>query len=166
MGRRGPIAKSAASKKRAGNPGKRPIAATVKAESKAPDCPTWLDEEARAEWKRVVKELLAQGTLAAADRAVLSAYCEAWSEFVAIMTELAKCPSRVVWTEKGYPVANPLIAQKNKAVARIESAAKQLGLTPAARLRIGTESPSGSGAPSALAEQIQKKRQERAKRGR
>ena len=47
----------------------------------APNPPTWLSAEARAEWKRVAPELIRVGVLARVDRAILVGYCESWAMF-------------------------------------------------------------------------------------
>ena len=45
-----------------GNPGKRALNDTEpKPEKKAPKCPTWLNKEAKKEWKRIATELEALG---------------------------------------------------------------------------------------------------------
>jgi phage terminase small subunit len=48
----------------------------------APEPPTWLDREAKAEWRRVVPELARLKLLSRMTRASLASYCEAWSAFV------------------------------------------------------------------------------------
>lgn len=62
--------------------GMAPADPRVKAPPSAPSPSTWLDREAKAEWKRVVPELDWLGTLSRVDRAVLATYCSAWSKFV------------------------------------------------------------------------------------
>lgn len=153
MGRRGPIAKAAASKKRV----KKPVA-----KANIPACPTWFGPVAKQEWTRAAKELLAQGTISLADRAVLAAYCEAWEEFSALYAQL-KGSSMLITGQSGTQTVNPLVWAKNHAAARIERFAKQLGLTPAARMRIDADNAT---ALSPLAEQIINKREQRAKIGR
>ncbi len=54
----------------------------------APSCPTWLDAEAKAEWKRQVAGLEAAGLVAKVDRALLTAWCRAWSTFVHASREI------------------------------------------------------------------------------
>src|SRR5687768_3708732 len=66
-----------------GNPGKRPInESEPNAPDGVPDCPDWLDDEAKAEWARVIPELREMGLLSRADRPALAAYCTAWSRWV------------------------------------------------------------------------------------
>ena len=59
-----------------GNPGKRSlIDGPPQAPAKIPECPCFLDDEARAEWLRMAPVLLEMGLLTPADRAALAAYC-------------------------------------------------------------------------------------------
>jgi phage terminase small subunit len=47
-----------------------------------PDPPTWLDREAKAEWRRVVPELARLKLLSRMTRVSLASYYETWSVFV------------------------------------------------------------------------------------
>ncbi len=47
----------------------------------APDMPRGLTYWARAEWRRIVPLVLEAGTLCPLDRAALTVYCEAWSDY-------------------------------------------------------------------------------------
>jgi len=101
----------------------------------APSCPAFLSREARAEWRRQTKELLALGVLARMDRAILAAYCEAWAEFVTL-TKQVEDTGRLIKTVVGNIVTNPLVRQKDRAVERLLRLAGHFGFTPAARARI------------------------------
>jgi P27 family predicted phage terminase small subunit len=99
-----------------------------------PSCPAWLDAEARAEWKRQAKHLVAMRVITAADRATFAGYCEAWSEFVRLCGEIEKSASH----RGGYTraIATGLVAAKNKSSERFLRFAQQLGLSPSARARV------------------------------
>jgi len=105
---------------------------------RAPTCPAWLGAEAKAEWKRQVKQLLAMNVLAEADRALLAAYCESWGEFV----ETARAIEAMVQAnlKAGYreAIAAGLVNAKNKAADRLNKLAQQFGLSPASRTRVRT----------------------------
>ena len=59
-----------------GNPGKRTINDREPAAlAGVPEPPGWLDDEARAEWFRMVKMLGDMRLLSPADHAMLEAYC-------------------------------------------------------------------------------------------
>lgn len=106
----------------------------VRFEQKEPTCPKCLKGEARREWRRIVKQLLAAGILQMPDRALLSAWCEAWADFCKCVEDLAVTGS-LISTPNGV-AKNPLISVKNAAVERMVKLAGQFGFSPAARSRI------------------------------
>jgi P27 family predicted phage terminase small subunit len=95
-----------------------------------PSCPAWLSREAKAEWRRITRELLAAGRISLLDRAVLTAYCEAVAEFEALSTEITKAPSPTAAIQAG------LVGAKNNAAKRLITVGRQLGLSPAARVHL------------------------------
>ena len=72
MGRRGPAPKPTALKRLQGNPGKRALNdSEPRPTATMPRCPTHLQGEARAEWRRVARGLHDAGLLTQIDRAAL-----------------------------------------------------------------------------------------------
>jgi P27 family predicted phage terminase small subunit len=103
-----------------------------------PAIPSTLRGEARAEWRRVVTHLEEIGALAAVDRSLLIRYCTAWADWVEL-DELLKRSGRVVQGQKGNLVRSPLWLLRRDAEASLNELARELTLSPAARLRIGFE---------------------------
>lgn len=115
-----------------GNPGKRPLnAQEPKPTLGVPACPKWLDDEAVAEWERIVPELERLGMLATIDRAELAAYCQSWSEYVAA-TKLVREQGTIVPSKQGTQ-KNPNCAVQNEAWARFHKTAIMFGLNPSSR---------------------------------
>src|SRR5919108_3560121 len=82
MGRRGPAPTPTALKLLLGNPGKRPLPkGDPRPTPGVPPCPSWLEGEARKEWRRITPELRALGLLTAVDRAALAAYCQSYARW-------------------------------------------------------------------------------------
>ena len=54
----------------------------------APAAPEWLDDEARAEWERVVPEMDRLKMLKGSSFSSLVAYCECWSRYLGASREL------------------------------------------------------------------------------
>jgi P27 family predicted phage terminase small subunit len=96
--------------------------------------------EAKKEWGRVTKLLLDAGLLTKADRAALSAYCQAWADWVAANEVMAKPKAEggglVVVTGDGYPMLSPLWTISQQAAKTMRSYLTEFGLTPAARSRM------------------------------
>ncbi len=101
-----------------------------------PPMPRTLPEEGKAEWRRVVPELEDIGLLATIDRGVLIRYCQAWADWVEFARLLEKS-GKLIRGQKGNLVRNPVWMMKRDAEQAIAELARQLGLTPAARLRAG-----------------------------
>jgi P27 family predicted phage terminase small subunit len=122
----------------------------------APEPPEWLCEEGRAEWYRVTPDLLSAGMIARADRAALSAYCQAWAELVdatkalqrdgRYLSESQQNSKGEVLGEKLKP--HPAIASQRDAFGRVKSFLAEFGLTPSARARLKVVR---DGGPDALA---------------
>ena len=82
MAQRGRKPKPTAIKVLEGNPGKRSLnTAEPKPEKKAPRCPSWLEEEAKKEWKRMSKQLEQLGILTEIDMAAFAGYCQAYARW-------------------------------------------------------------------------------------
>ena len=74
-----------------GNPRGRPLnTEEPKPEKKAPRCPSWLEAEAKKEWKRLAKVLENMGLLTEMDMAAFAGYCQAyarWKEAEEFLTQ-------------------------------------------------------------------------------
>ena len=143
MAQRGRKPKPTALKMLEGNPGGRPLnEAEPKPQKKAPRCPTWLEDEAKREWKRMAKVLEQLGLLTEMDMAAFAGYCQAyarWKEAEEFLTQHGS----MVRTPNGYlqQVPQVSIAQTNMKI--MLKFCEQFGLTPSARSRIV----GGEGAP-------------------
>lgn len=137
MGARGPLAKpvhlSVVGPKDL--PGHRLPKPTVKAKPKAPNPPTSLPREAAAEWRRVVGDLEGLGILARVDRAMLTTWCRTWARLVEA-EKLLDDRGMIGSGSMGQDVKDPAWEIRGAAVSELVRLAGQLGLSPAARLRM------------------------------
>jgi P27 family predicted phage terminase small subunit len=117
----------------------------------APPMPRWLSKEAKAEWKRIVPELLALGLLTLVDRTALACYCQAYAELVEA-TRLVDQEGRIlevpVFNKAGEQTgttrkAHPAVRLQRDAFARVKAFLGEFGLTPASRPRVNV--PAGRG---------------------
>ena len=82
MATRGRKPKPTALKLLEGNPGKRPINENEPIPPKGTvKCPTWLEPEAKKEWKRLAPSLEAMGVLTQADLTAFAGYCQAYARW-------------------------------------------------------------------------------------
>ena len=136
MAQRGRKPKPTAIKVLEGNPGKRPLNGAEPAPAhKAPRCPSWLEAEAKREWKRMGRILEQMGLLTEMDMAAFAGYCQAYARWKEA-EEFISQHGTMVRTPNGYlqQVPQVSIAQTNmKIMLRF---CEQFGLTPSARSRI------------------------------
>lgn len=140
--------KPTALKQLQGNPGKRALNKSEPKPTGIPTCPSHLDKIAKAEWKRISRELLAIGLLTAVDRSALAAYCAAFARWVNAEKELQNKPA-VVKAPSGYPMPNPYIGIANTAMDHMRKFLTEFGMTPASRSRIQVEPAAGDADPFA-----------------
>lgn len=99
------------------------------------DPPYWLDDKAKEEYKRIVP-LLSELPIASLDLALVSAYCQAFSDYVNATIRMNEGDA-IVETERGTKL-NQNHAIKRDALAQINSIAPKIGLSIDARLKIFT----------------------------
>ena len=136
MGRRGPVPMPSVIKVARGNPGKRRIQPDVPMPPGAPDMPKHLSALARAEWRRIVEQLmLVPGLLAKTDWAVVAAVCECHEEIVKADRALER-GGRYLKTKTGFMRKHPALEVKAQFVALQRQHLAELGMTPSARSRV------------------------------
>ena len=144
MGRRGPRPKPTALKILAGNPGKRPLNhREPKPRTGILRCPTWLDKEARACWKRLIPELKLMGVLGRIDVDALINYCDTWSRWKRAILFLQK--SGDVYSVKDddgkvkYVAQWPQVAVARNLLTALNRYQQEFGMTPASRVGLKAE---------------------------
>ena len=103
-----------------------------------PVMPTGMSALARAEWKRIVPELMKAGVLTRLDASVLRLYCEAFADYVVAKRTVSK-EGRTYKQENGMIRPHPAVGQLNSAERRMTFLLQQLAMTPLARTRIRLE---------------------------
>jgi P27 family predicted phage terminase small subunit len=118
-----------------------------KPETVVPSCPSWLDVEAKREWKRIAPELEALGLLTRIDRAALAAYCQSYSRWYAA-EKLIRANGLVMETPQGYEQQRPEVGIASSALKQMHKFLVEFGMTPSARSRISApESQRDTGSP-------------------
>ena len=118
-----------------GNAGKRPLPIEPKLEPCAPAPPEDLEGEARAEWDRIVPELLALGLLTRIDRSALVGYCEAWGE-VRECQAVIRAGGRTYETSIGQICTRPEVKIRDAAWGRVLRFLGEFGLSPSSRSKV------------------------------
>ena len=103
----------------------------------APNAPSWLSAEAKAEWKRVVPELMRLDILKAEDRASLAAYCETWATYKDAVQTVQR-EGLTIEAKQGR-LAHPAVGIARNAGKELRAWAGQFGLTPSAENALALE---------------------------
>ena len=142
MGKRGPRPKPTGLRVLQGNPDhKKMNRKEPKPEPAVPTCPSWLPEIAKAEWRRLSKELHRMGLLSRIDRSALAAYCQLYADWHQAERVIQKL-GPTFETPNGYVQQRPEVAMKNKALSLLAKFGSLFGLSPADR--VGLEIKKGS----------------------
>lgn len=96
--------------------------------------PAWLDNMAKTEWKRI-RELVDHESFNEMDLTALEAYCQAYAKWKRCEIILNK-EGLTFKTPKGYVQQRPEVSISNTAFTNMQSIAKELGFTPASRIRM------------------------------
>lgn len=136
MARPGPAPTPTAQLKLAGSWRAKTRKGEPKPDVEAPNCPSWLDTEAKREWKRIVPQLTKLGLLTQIDRADLTAYCESWSAY-ANACRVIQAEGAIVASTRGTLTKHPMMRIKNEERAAMLKFSQEFGLSPSARVRVG-----------------------------
>jgi len=101
-----------------------------------PLMPADMDAAAQVVWKRVMKELGDTGVITAADTDVMRCYCEAVSRYEDAARMLARSSPLVRGARGSDLVRNPLHQVVRDNADLVKLFARELGLTPAARVSL------------------------------
>jgi P27 family predicted phage terminase small subunit len=121
-----------------GSPGKRPLnLREPKPGLGIPTCPAHLCPSAKAEWKRLARQLHVLRIITELDRAALAAYCQAYGRWVEAERRLKETPL-LIKLPSGYIQPSPWLTIANKQLELMHKYMTDLGLSPASRSRVTT----------------------------
>jgi P27 family predicted phage terminase small subunit len=132
-----------------GNRGKRKITEPPKAPPSRPQCPSWLSDYAKTEWRYIVPILDELGLLTKLDRPALAMLCDALGLFRRGVEELNQ--SKTLMVKSGNRVSkHPLIQVVRDARRDADAILGSFGMTPADRVRLLGEAQTHSGGAGRL----------------
>lgn len=122
-----------------GNPGRRPLNDREPAFRPAdPTPPKHLTGYAKEEWERVAPQLIQQGVLTDADRALFAAGCERYGVY---MEAIAQADSLLVESKANGYITNPLHALAKSALADAMAVFREFGIGASSRSKVRTAPP-------------------------
>ena len=106
----------------------------------APDCPSWLDDEAKAAWEDIAPQLERMGVLTRIDKRALARYCDAWMRWRAAVDFIKRhgdtYPLKDESGRTKYLQQFPQVSIANKLATELLRLEQEFGMTPSARTRI------------------------------
>lgn len=140
MATRGPKPKPTEIKRRQGNPGNRPLNENEPQPVKgAPDRPAHLDATAIDAWDWLVKQLGEMNILATSDLAIMTLYCDTWSEYVTVRQNVNKYGMILISPKTQMPFINPHMNAEAMLKKQLLQYLGELGLSPSSRSRLHVE---------------------------
>lgn len=110
--------------------------------TKSPPVPSWLSVQAKAEWKRILPQLIARQIITRADLAGVENYCMA-AGTVRQIAEMSAAAGGIIDVK--------LFGVQNRAMDTARKLASEYGLTPTSRARIGNNAADDDDADNPLA---------------
>ena len=143
MGKRGPIPKTQALKALSGQiPLEKDVFRDFINDVKVPTHPKHFNKDEKRVWKITIDLLKDARIIEEKDQAILAAYCYSvvkWRKAEEEIRKLEKVSSLDMFLSEGATgtmIANPLLTISRRFAADMVTYASQLGMTPAARLRV------------------------------
>lgn len=103
-----------------------------------PSPPGELNQDGLNEWNRVCTIFQEGNILNELDLSMLFAYCNEYGKYLFFEREL-KSVGRIAKAPSGYPMIHPYESMAKKALATAMEIAKQFGMTPISRKKIGND---------------------------
>lgn len=150
MGQRGPRPLPANVHQLRGNPSKIPQAALdaqAFVDVEIPNCPAFLKDEARREYRRIGPLLGAAKLVTQLDRGPLAAYCVSYARWVHAEKKLAELgdEGHEAVTPSGYKQQGVWLQISYRAQDQMLKFAREFGLTPSARSALRVQAAVGQG---------------------
>lgn len=107
---------------------------------KVPPCPTFLKDEARREWRRMARKLMAMGVLTAIDLDALSVYCQVYARWRDAEEKLNQFGPIIKDKDGGF-AQSPYLGVANECIRQLRMFMGEFGITPSSRTRVSSTKP-------------------------
>ena len=107
----------------------------------APECPKHITGSALDEWNRMIDLLVRYKMITNIDTAALALYCDSYGQWQDAKAQQEKLKASggdgmIIKSPNGYPIHNPYLSLINSAKRDTHKYMQELGLSPAARMRV------------------------------
>lgn len=126
-----------------GNPGKRPLNPDEpQPQGSLPECPDFLQGQAREAWQEFGRELEACGIATRLDATALAMLCNAYAQYLDAAEKTARLGA--VWIEKGEGKIpkfqySPYWSVMNRAFKQVKDMLGEFGMTPSSRSNVSVK---------------------------
>ncbi|MEM7806491.1 MAG: phage terminase small subunit P27 family [Planctomycetota bacterium] len=151
MGKRGPAPKPTAIRRAEGTVGRgasRMNKREAKPASKLPDPPNELSADARKVWRRLGNRLLKHGLVTNLDEVAFAGLCDSYATWLRLIEKADALGGDIV-SVNGQLVPNPARSAALKQWEVCRRLLGEFGMTPARRVRVEADDPSGDAKPDA-----------------
>jgi P27 family predicted phage terminase small subunit len=107
---------------------------------------TYYGEHSKREWRRITKELAPLRIITVADRAMLTAFCDAYGRWDYCSEQIKEHGLLVRSPVQGVVVQSPYVPIMHKAFEQWTRIALEFGITPASRSKVSGAKPEGDNA--------------------
>jgi P27 family predicted phage terminase small subunit len=108
-----------------------------------PECPGWLDGDARGEWARIIPDVMRATALSPVDVMNLAAYCQAYSNWRRCELQIREEGQSFV-DGRGNIRIHPLAKHAVALLGEMRRISQEFGLSPAARRKMDAPAPAGA----------------------
>jgi P27 family predicted phage terminase small subunit len=121
-----------------GNPSRRPVRPEVEPQSpeQLPAPPEFLSEDAKAEWHRLIGEMVRLRLVTGVDTMLFAVYCQSSADWKTSVEVFNRTRALLIKDRDNEPRTNPLVRIVRNAGEHMLRCAGEFGLTPTARARI------------------------------
>jgi len=116
--------------------------AKPKVKARLVPAPSYLNEVAKKEWRRMGKRLFDAGLMTELDETALASYCQAYSQWIEA-NQAIEDEGAVVTKANGDMARNPWVAIRGDAWKEMTRMLSEFGMTPSSRSRVKVEKKGG-----------------------
>lgn len=138
MGMRGPPPRPGEVLRLIGSSGERKRHGEVGIVDGRPEPPDWLSESGREQWNLMVARMEGLQMCSPGWRECLAQFCEAWSEWEALVLACRSEPFTVT-SDNGVVRVNPMYTRKDAAFDRLLKLGREFGYSPASKTMVRME---------------------------
>jgi P27 family predicted phage terminase small subunit len=106
-------------------------------EPSVPECPQWLQGDARDYWQSIVPSLVKMDIINKLDFVSIALHCDSFAKFKEVSQQLDSIEKMTTETPNGMKIQSAFFQIRSKLFDQVLSSSNSLGLNPKSRQKIG-----------------------------